>query len=100
MVPIQRKHQAMYDDFVKRKDMKREGYPSAPMHTLTTNGGIARFTLPLGVGVGTGAGGIGAREGGGVSKFDKHDPRQVREPVFAFHHIWRQQPEYFCSSNM
>ncbi|XP_019747057.1 zinc finger BED domain-containing protein 4 [Hippocampus comes] len=74
---LKRKHQAMYDDFVKRKDMKREGYPSAPMHTLTTNGGNARFTLPVGVGVGAGAGGIGAREGGGVSKFDKHDPRQV-----------------------
>ncbi|XP_077369724.1 zinc finger BED domain-containing protein 4 isoform X2 [Festucalex cinctus] len=71
----------MYDDFVKRKDMKREGYPSAPMHTLTANGGNARYTLPVatGVGVGGGAGGMGALEGGGggVTKFDKHDPRQV-----------------------
>ncbi|XP_077430977.1 zinc finger BED domain-containing protein 4 [Vanacampus margaritifer] len=78
---LKRKHQAMYDDFVKRKDMKREGYPSAPMHTLTANGGNARYTLPVaaGVGVGGGAGGMAALEGGGgvVSKFDKHDPRQV-----------------------
>ncbi|XP_057683041.1 zinc finger BED domain-containing protein 4 isoform X2 [Corythoichthys intestinalis] len=73
-----RKHQAMYDDFVKRKDMKREGYPSAPMHTLTANGMNARYTLPIAVGTGGGAGGMGALEGGGgVSKFHKHDPRQV-----------------------
>ncbi|XP_061669285.1 zinc finger BED domain-containing protein 4 [Syngnathoides biaculeatus] len=79
---LKRKHQAMYDDFVKRKDMKREGYPSAPMHTLTPNGGNGRYALPMAtrVGVGGGAGGLGTLDrggGGGVSKFDKHDPRQV-----------------------
>ncbi|XP_037101477.1 zinc finger BED domain-containing protein 4 [Syngnathus acus] len=75
---LKRKHQAMYDDFVKRKDMKREGFPSAPMHTLMANGGNARYTFPAGAGLGGGAGGMGTLDGGGgVSKFDKHDPRQV-----------------------
>ncbi|XP_077574933.1 zinc finger BED domain-containing protein 4 [Stigmatopora nigra] len=85
---LKRKHQAMYDDFVKRKDMKREGYPCAPMHTLTANGMNARYALPMPVGSGGSAGGMGALDGGGagggagaggggMSKFDKHDPRQV-----------------------
>ncbi|XP_061642651.1 zinc finger BED domain-containing protein 4 isoform X1 [Phyllopteryx taeniolatus] len=75
---LKRKHQAMYDDFVKRKDMKREGYPSAAMHTLAPNGGNGRYALPMGARVG-GAGGLGTLDGGagGLSKFDKHDPRQV-----------------------
>lgn len=72
----------MYDDFVKRKDMKREGYSSGSLHTFTTNGGNARCSLPTGTGAG-GAGGLGTPEGGGggvgggVAKFDRHDPRQV-----------------------
>lgn len=76
----------MYDDFVKRKDMKREGYSSACLHSFTTNGGNPRFTLPVTTGTGGGAlvsvGGVGTLEGGGgpgagVTKFDRHDPRQV-----------------------
>nr|XP_020472031.1 zinc finger BED domain-containing protein 4-like [Monopterus albus] len=83
---LKRKHQAMYDDFVKRKDMKREGYSTGSLHTFTTNGGNNRYTLPIstGVGGGGGVGGTGTLEGGaggssgaGVSKFDRHDPRQV-----------------------
>ncbi|XP_058499616.1 zinc finger BED domain-containing protein 4 [Solea solea] len=86
---LKRKHQAMYEDFVKRKDMKREGYSTGPLHSFTSNGGNPRFTLPVstgggggggggvGVGVGTPEGGVGGGSGGGVSKFDRHDPRQV-----------------------
>ncbi|XP_008411975.1 zinc finger BED domain-containing protein DAYSLEEPER isoform X1 [Poecilia reticulata] len=83
---LKRKHPAMYDDFVKRKDMKREGYSSACLHSFTTNGGNPRFTLPVTTGTGGGAlvsvGGVGTLEGGGgpgagVTKFDRHDPRQV-----------------------
>ncbi|XP_028266535.1 uncharacterized protein LOC114439022 [Parambassis ranga] len=81
---LKRKHQAMYDDFVKRKDMKREGYTTAtPLHSFTTNGGNTRYTLPIsaGVGGGGGVGGMGTLEGGGsgggVTKFDRHDPRQI-----------------------
>lgn len=77
----------MYDDFVKRKDMKREGYSSGSIHSFTTKGGNARYTLPIsrpigeggaGVGaMGTLEGGAGAGSGGGGTKFDRHDPRQV-----------------------
>lgn len=78
----------MYDDFVKRKDMKREGYTSGSLHSFTTNGGNARYSLPTstGAGGGGGVGGMGTLEGGvgggsgsggGVTKFDRHDPRQV-----------------------
>lgn len=75
----------MYDDFVKRKDMKREGYSSACLHSFTTNGGNPRLTLPVSAGGGGSAGGVGTLEGGtgggsgaaGVTKFDRHDPRQV-----------------------
>ncbi|XP_040048762.2 zinc finger BED domain-containing protein 4 [Gasterosteus aculeatus] len=85
---LKRKHQAMYDDFVKRKDMKREGFSSGSAHNFPTNGGNTRYTLPIstrvGVGGGGGAGGVGTLEGaagggsgGGVTKFDRHDPRQV-----------------------
>lgn len=78
----QRKHQAMYDDFVKRKDMKREGYSSGTLNSFTTNGGTSRYTLPIIAGGGAGAmrtleGAVGGRFGGGVTKFEKHDPRQV-----------------------
>ncbi|XP_037540064.1 zinc finger BED domain-containing protein 4 [Nematolebias whitei] len=86
---LKRKHPAMYDDFVKRKDMKREGYSSACLHSFTTNGGNPRLTVPVSAGAGSGAstggvGGAGTLEGGagggsgtGVTKFDRHDPRQV-----------------------
>ncbi|XP_029291389.1 zinc finger BED domain-containing protein 4 isoform X2 [Cottoperca gobio] len=86
---LKRKHQAMYDDFVKRKDMKREGY-SGSLHSFTTNGGNTRYTHPImprggggGGGGGGGAGGMATLEGGvggsggGLTKFDRHDPRQV-----------------------
>ncbi|XP_061590932.1 zinc finger BED domain-containing protein 6 isoform X1 [Cololabis saira] len=86
---LKRKHPVMYDDFVKRKDMKREGYCSASLHSFTTNGGNTRYTLPISAGAGGGGavasvggmgtleGGVGGGSGGGVTKFDKHDPRQV-----------------------
>uniref|UniRef100_A0A8D3CCE5 HAT C-terminal dimerisation domain-containing protein n=1 Tax=Scophthalmus maximus TaxID=52904 RepID=A0A8D3CCE5_SCOMX len=90
---LKRKHQAMYDDFVKRKDMKREGYSSGSLHSFTSNGGNTRFSLPISPGIGGGGrggrggggvggmgtleGGVGAGSGGGVTKFDRHDPRQV-----------------------
>ncbi|XP_026188135.1 zinc finger BED domain-containing protein 4 [Mastacembelus armatus] len=87
---LKRKHQAMYDDFVKRKDMKREGYSSGSLHTFNANGGNSRYTLPISAGVGGGGGGgggvggmgtlegsTGGGSGGGVTKFDRHDPRQV-----------------------
>jgi len=78
----------MYDDFVKRKDMKREGYSSGSLHSFTTNGGNTRYTLPISTrvagggggnagGMGTLEGGVGGGSGGGVTKFDRHDPRQV-----------------------
>ncbi|CAG6021477.1 unnamed protein product [Menidia menidia] len=87
---LKRKHPTMYDDFVKRKDMKREGYSSGSLHSFTTNGGNTRYTLPIskgaggGGGAGGGVGGMGGLEGaaggvsgGGLTKFDRHDPRQV-----------------------
>lgn len=75
----------MYDDFVKRKDMKREGYSTNSLHSFTTNGGNTRYTLPISSGGGGGGvggmaaleGGAGGGSGGGVTKFDRHDPRQV-----------------------
>lgn len=69
----------MYDDFVKRKDMKREGYSSSSLHSFTTNGSNTRYTLPVSSG-GGGVGGMGTLEagvGGVVTRFDRHDPRQV-----------------------
>ncbi|XP_074537778.1 zinc finger BED domain-containing protein 4 [Halichoeres trimaculatus] len=85
---LKRKHQAMYDDFVKRKDMKREGYSSASLHTFPSNGGNTRYTVPVSTGGGGGGGGgtgvtgtleggVGGGSGGGLTKFDRHDPRQV-----------------------
>lgn len=61
----QRKHQAMYDDFVKRKDMKREGYTAASLHSFSSSGGNNRYPVAEGP------------EGGGPTKFVRHDPRQV-----------------------
>uniref|UniRef100_A0A8C6WMZ5 HAT C-terminal dimerisation domain-containing protein n=1 Tax=Neogobius melanostomus TaxID=47308 RepID=A0A8C6WMZ5_9GOBI len=82
---LKRKHPSMYDEFVKRKDMKREGYSSGSMHNFTSNGGDVRYTVPIIAGAAGGvagsvwspAGVVGARSGGRVAKFDKHDPRQV-----------------------
>lgn len=83
---LKRKHPSMYDEFVKRKDMKREGYSSSSMHNFTANGGNVRYTVPIIAGATSGgaAGGIGSPVGvvgagsqGRVTKFDKHDPRQV-----------------------
>lgn len=77
----------MYDDFVKRKDLKREGYSSGFLHSFTTNGGNTRFAHPISTRVGVGGGGVGGMatleggvgggSGGGLTKFDRHDPRQV-----------------------
>ena len=80
----------MYDDFVKRKDMKREGYSSGSLHTINSNGENSRFSVPITTGGGGGGrgggvggmgtldGGVGGGSGGGASKFDRHDPRQVQ----------------------
>lgn len=63
--------------------MKREGYPAGSLHGFTTNGGNTRYTLPVAAGGGAiGAvanleGGVGGGFGGGLAKFDRHDPRQV-----------------------
>lgn len=72
--------------------MKREGYSSASLHSFNANGGNTRYTLPISAGVGGGGGGVasgvvggmgtleggvGGGAGGGVTKFDRHDPRQV-----------------------
>lgn len=63
--------------------MKREGYPAGSLHSFTANGGNTRYTLPVAAGggavgaVGNLEGGVGGGFGTGVSKFDRHDPRQV-----------------------
>ncbi|KAM4609957.1 zinc finger BED domain-containing protein 4 [Polymixia lowei] len=54
---LKRKHQAMYDEFVKRKDMKREAYSSGSLHSFTANGGNTRYTHPISTGGGGGGGG-------------------------------------------
>ncbi|XP_029013080.1 zinc finger BED domain-containing protein 4 [Betta splendens] len=75
---LKRKHQAMYDDFVKRKDMKREGYSSSSLHSAATNGDSSRYALPVSAGAGgEGAGGAGGMGTPSFTKFDRHDPRQV-----------------------
>ncbi|KAK5894690.1 hypothetical protein CesoFtcFv8_011361 [Champsocephalus esox] len=60
---LKRKHQAMYDDFVKRKDLKRE-----VLEWELEEEEVLEEWQPL-------------RErrssGGGLTKFDRHDPRQV-----------------------
>lgn len=98
----------MYDDFVKRKDMKREGFSSGSAHNFPTNGGNTRYTLPIstrvGVGGGGGAGGVGTLEaaagggsGGGLTKFDRHDPRQVR--IIIHHELIFKGPYSCCRSH-
>ncbi|KAK7884266.1 hypothetical protein WMY93_027389 [Mugilogobius chulae] len=85
---LKRKHPTMYDEFVKRKDMKREGYSSGSTLNFTANVSNVRYSVPVvtGAAAGGAAGGIGsqssvgvvgASSGGRVTKFDKHDPRQV-----------------------
>lgn len=71
--------------------MKREGYSSSALHSFSTNGGTTRYTAPVsrpagagggGVGgIGTLEGGVGAASGAGVTKFGRHDPRQVCSQV-------------------
>ncbi|MBN3323613.1 DSLE protein, partial [Atractosteus spatula] len=80
---LKRKHQAMYDEFVKKKDIKREAYSSGGVHLAPS----ARAEPParpshshthshshsLSLSLGTGGGG----GGGGVAKFERGDPRQA-----------------------
>ncbi|XP_053704523.1 zinc finger BED domain-containing protein 4 [Synchiropus splendidus] len=82
---LKRKHQAIYDDFVKRKDMKREGFSSTSLIALASNLGTGRLAhcSCSTVGGAVGAGAAGGLEGGrapvrGDGKFEKLDPRQVR----------------------
>ncbi|KAL1020478.1 hypothetical protein UPYG_G00000560 [Umbra pygmaea] len=80
---LKRKHQAMYDEFVKKKDMKRESYSSSSstlhpytspssLHSLANGGHRCAHSATSGA---RGAGREGV--GGGVTKFHRHDPRQV-----------------------
>ncbi|XP_076132064.1 zinc finger BED domain-containing protein 4 [Alosa pseudoharengus] len=60
---LKRKHQAMYDEFVKKKDVKREAYSSGPMQNFTANtGGSSRASF---------------QSTGTMAKFDRSDPRQA-----------------------
>ncbi|XP_063065625.1 zinc finger BED domain-containing protein 4 [Engraulis encrasicolus] len=64
---LKRKHQAMYDEFVRRKDVKREAYSSGTLQTFSANtsgggGSRASFQNP------------GTTQ---VVKFDRGDPRQT-----------------------
>nr|XP_006625462.2 PREDICTED: zinc finger BED domain-containing protein DAYSLEEPER-like [Lepisosteus oculatus] len=79
---LKRKHQAMYDEFVKKKDIKREAYSSGGVH-LAPSGRAEPPARPshshshshthsLSLSLGTGGGG-----GGGVAKFERGDPRQA-----------------------
>ncbi|XP_028848973.1 zinc finger BED domain-containing protein 4 [Denticeps clupeoides] len=60
---LKRKHQAMYDEFVKKKDVKREAYASGTVQTFAGSpGGSSRFST---------------QSAGAVPKFDRSDPRQT-----------------------
>ncbi|XP_036386591.1 zinc finger BED domain-containing protein 4 [Megalops cyprinoides] len=59
---LKRKHQAMYDEFVKKKDVKREAYSSGTVQHLT---GAGRSEPSR------------SSHGAGIAKFDRNDPRQV-----------------------
>lgn len=80
----------MYDDFVKRKDMKREGYPAASLHSFSSSGGNSRYPAAEGP------------EGGGLTKFVRHDPRQVCVEVKSstvkqrLEEKCQQTPDVFC----
>ncbi|KAJ8411981.1 hypothetical protein AAFF_G00142480 [Aldrovandia affinis] len=62
---LKRKHQAMYDEFVKKKDVKREAYSSGAVQHIPGRSEPARSSH----------GGSGG--GGGIAKFERNDPRQV-----------------------
>ncbi|KAG9331150.1 hypothetical protein JZ751_019942, partial [Albula glossodonta] len=59
---LKRKHQAMYDEFVKKKDVKREAYSSGAVHHMAGRSEPARSSH----------GGAG-----NIAKFERNDPRQV-----------------------
>ncbi|XP_076840715.1 zinc finger BED domain-containing protein 4 isoform X2 [Brachyhypopomus gauderio] len=58
---LKRKHQAMYDEFVRKKDVKRETYASGPMQTCAHVSGGSRTAT---------------QTGAGTAKFHRSDPRQ------------------------
>ncbi|KAI5612472.1 zinc finger BED domain-containing protein 4, partial [Silurus asotus] len=58
---FQRKHQAMYDEFLRKKDVKREAYSSGAVQSYTPISGASRTA---------------SQNGAGTSKFDRNDPRQ------------------------
>lgn len=58
---FQRKHQAMYDEFLRKKDVKRESYTSGAMQSYTPISGASRTA---------------SQSGTGTTKFDWSDPRQ------------------------
>lgn len=58
---FQRKHQAMYDEFLRKKDVKRESYTSGAVQSYTPISGASRTT---------------SQSGTGTTKFDRSDPRQ------------------------
>nr|XP_023675014.1 zinc finger BED domain-containing protein 4-like isoform X1 [Paramormyrops kingsleyae] len=60
---LKRKHQAMYDEFVKKKDVKREACASGTVQQLH-GGGRSEAARSSHV-------------GGVVAKFDRNDPRQL-----------------------
>ncbi|KAI5095896.1 uncharacterized protein si:dkey-109j17.5 [Silurus meridionalis] len=58
---LKRKHQAMYDEFLRKKDVKREAYSSGAVQSYTPINGASRTA---------------SQNGAGTSKFDRNDPRQ------------------------
>ncbi|XP_062872135.1 zinc finger BED domain-containing protein 4 [Trichomycterus rosablanca] len=60
---LKRKHQAMYNEFVRKKDIKREAYSSGGIQTYTSLSGSGTSRTPPQSGVAT-------------PKFDRSDPRQ------------------------
>ncbi|XP_018604483.2 zinc finger BED domain-containing protein 4-like isoform X2 [Scleropages formosus] len=60
---LKRKHQAMYDEFVKKKDVKREACASGTIQQLPGSGRSEPARS--------------SHVGGGVAKFERNDPRQL-----------------------
>ncbi|TSM04878.1 Zinc finger BED domain-containing protein 4 [Bagarius yarrelli] len=58
---LKRKHQAMYDEFLRKKDVKREAYSSGALQSYTPLSGASRTA---------------SQSGTGATKFDRSDPRQ------------------------
>ncbi|XP_017343586.1 uncharacterized protein si:dkey-109j17.5 [Ictalurus punctatus] len=58
---LKRKHQAMYDEFLRKKDVKREAYSSGAVQSYTPISGASRAA---------------SQSGAGTTKFDRSDPRQ------------------------